>query len=443
MDFVNHIDYQLRFRSQTDYLSTEPAHLGTVLKDRPKNLGIDTLGLYLTTGEAAELVRRQKLGDRIPLIRSALSESDPIVEGQEPEYGPNFAGVWQDQMDGGAIVVALVDPSLADQHKLGRIAGGKEHVRVIDVNYSWNQVQEFRDALLMAITERGVPAGVRISTTGEGRKLEVFSPDPASVTPDIVGLVPDDLVSVVEGPLGAQEGNPNTVHSEPEQQPGLQIAFSDTGGSCTWGANGHTASYNYLVTAGHCGSAPFDNYINWTSVLEVHQAYSFHLTPGDSYIASVNTGGWDMKRMTTPQADSNCYHAVVSCGSYVRWRASHNSWEINSDFVCASLGAANHYECGLVLEEDFPSNDPGCEGSRWVRYNIDTGFGDSGSGLIGPTAGAQVTIDAIHACGAGTTGYGNTAYDVKTQLGFDFNCASSVVTGRAAANWGACPVYDR
>jgi hypothetical protein len=186
MDFVNHIYYQLRFRSQTDYLSTEPAHLGTVLKDRPKNLGIDTLGLYLTTGEAAELVRRQKLGDRIPLIRSALSESDPIVEGQEPEYGPNFAGVWQDQMDGGAIVVALVDPSLADQHKLGRIAGGKEHVRVIDVNYSWNQVQEFRDALLMAITERGVPAGVRISTTGEGRKLEVFSPDPASVTPDIV-----------------------------------------------------------------------------------------------------------------------------------------------------------------------------------------------------------------------------------------------------------------
>ncbi len=87
MDFVNHIYYQLRFRSQTDYLSTNPVHLVTVLKDRPKNLGIDTLGLYLTTGEAAEFVRRQKLGDRIPLIRAAHSSLNPTAPADRPWWG--------------------------------------------------------------------------------------------------------------------------------------------------------------------------------------------------------------------------------------------------------------------------------------------------------------------------------------------------------------------
>lgn len=445
MDFVFHVDYQLKFRSQTDYLSTDPGHLGALLKNRPRNLGIDSLGLYMTDGEAAEFVRRQERGDRIPLIRAAIGESESKVEGQEPRYGPNFGGVWQDQMDGGAIVLALVDPSRADQARLAQIAGGKEHLRVIDVEYSWNQVQGFRDRLLAALDKRGVPAGVRVNSTGQGRKLEVFSPEPKTVTSDLLGLVPGNLVSVVEGPLDVEEAPPSDTHPEAEQQPGLSIEL-DPGGICTWGINGHSTVWNYLVTAGHCGDPPFEEFAGaFTDDLEIHQNDSFELTPGSQFLESLNSAGWDMKRMASPQADSNCYHAVGSCIRYVQWRAFHNSWEVGSDIVCASLGTTNNYVCGTVAEENYSSTAAGCEGSRWVRYNIDTSNGDSGSGLIGPVASPAVTIDAIHACGSGTSGFGNTAFDVKTQtiLTWDFNCASSVVTGRAPTAWGACPVLDR
>jgi|GEM_PF-4990462 len=36
-----------------------------------------------------------------------------------------------------------------------------------------------------------------------------------------------------------------------------------------------------------------------------------------------------------------------------------------------------------------------------------------------------------------------TSYWVKTELGFDYNCDSSVVTSRAASAWGACPTINR
>jgi hypothetical protein len=444
LDFVSHVYYQLRFRSKTDYLSTAPRHLGTVLRARPQNLGIDTLGLYLTDAEAGEFARRQARGDRIPLLRAALGEPDPVVEGQDPHYGPNFAGVWQDQRDGGALVVALVDPARVDEASLARLAGGEEHLRVVDVDHSWNEVEGFRDSLLEAIDERGVPAGVVIHSTSDGRKLEVFSPDPASVPVDILALVPDELVSLVEGPLPVEESPPTDTHPESEQQPGLQIEL-DPGGNCTWGINGHSTAWNYLVTAGHCGGATFDQFFGWTDDLEIHQNNSFHLTPGSQFVDSINIDGWDMKRVSTPQADSNCYHAVGSCIRYVQWRALHNSWEVGSDIVCASLGTTNTYECGAVLEENYSGGSGACSGSRYVRYDIDTGGGDSGTGLIGPVASPAVTIDAIHSCGSGTWGFGNTAYDVKTQtsLTWDFNCASSVVTGRSAANWATCPTFDR
>ena len=444
MDFVSHVDYQLRFRSKTDYLSTTPGHLGAVLKTRPDNFGIDSLGLYMTDAEVKEFDRRQDRGDQIPLIRAALGESEPKVEGQVPRYGANFGGVWQDQLDGGAIVVALVNPSLADQAGLARLAGGKEHLRVIDVKYSWNQVDGFRDTLMKAIEKRGVGAGVLIDSTAQGRKLEVFAPNPASVPSDLLALVPSDLVSVVAGPLAVEEAPPTDTHPEAEQQPGLSIEL-DPGGGCTWGINGHSTSWNYLVTAGHCGGDTFGDFAGFTDDLEVHQNDSFELTPGSQYVESFNSVGWDFKRVATPQADSNCYHAVGSCIRYVEWRAFVNSWEIGSDIVCASMGTTNTYECGAVLEENFVGSGSGCEGSRWVRYDIDTSGGDSGSGLIGPVASPAVTIDAIHACGSGTWGFGNTAYDVMTQSGltWDFNCAASVVTGRAPTAWGACPVIDR
>jgi hypothetical protein len=442
LDFVGHLNYQLRFRAHADYLSTDPAHLGALLVDLPQNIGIEVLGLYMTADEADEFERRQALGERIEDVVAAIGEAEPVAEGEELQFGPNYAGVWMDQKDGGAIVVAVVEPALVDQQHLEQLVGGKEHLRVIDVEYSWHEVNAYRDALADEIIKRGIQAHLPIHSTSQGRLIEVIVEDAGEITKDILDVAPDDLVTVTEAPLGGEMGTPTSTHSEAEQQPGLQIEF-DPGTWCNWGHNGHTSSYNYIVTAGHCGGTDYDDYNNWASYLEIHQNDSFHLTPGTQWVYSRNTDGWDMFRMSSPQADSNCYHADTSCNRNMSWRTLHNSWEEGIDYVCASLGTTNDYNCGVVQEWDYVSTMAGCEGSRWVRFDIDTQPGDSGAGLMYPVAAPDSTVDGIFACATTTFSFGNTAYDVKNRLAFDYNCSRSVVTGRSASSWGACPTWDR
>lgn len=152
---VNHVQYQLRFRSQTDYLSMSSQHLGEVLEKRPVNDGIEKLGLYMLDSEAQEFRRRQQLGDRIPQIVQALGNSPQLIEGEEPEFDSNFAGVWQDQKNGGVLVVALVEPKLVEHQKIFDIAGGADHVRIVDVEYSWSDVEGFRDKIWFGLKDKG------------------------------------------------------------------------------------------------------------------------------------------------------------------------------------------------------------------------------------------------------------------------------------------------
>lgn len=441
IDFVWQVQYQLKFRSRTDYLSSDAEHLGKVLSQKPRNVGINALQLYMTNAEAKEFNRRQRLGTRMKAIKKVMGMSNSVEESADPTYRSDFGGIWQDQMNGGAIVVASTNPSRLNRSLLKRIAGGSKNLRVIKVKHSWRKIDSFRDALRGALENAGITANVHINSTGTGRKLEIVTEHPELIDDRILSEVPTELVTVSFGEIGEQ-GRPSLTHAEADQTPGLQIEL-DPGGFCTWGINGHTNSYNYLVTAGHCGGGTYDDFSGWSGVLEVHQNNSYHLTPGRQFVYSRNRGGWDMKRVSSPQADSNCYHTVRNCQRYIKARALHNSWEIGSDIVCASLGTSNFFECGYILEENFRSSTPGCEGSRWVRYGIDTSRGDSGSGIIGLSSSPSATIDAIHACGSGTSGFGNTAYDVKTRLGFDFNCARSRVRGRAARNWGRCPAVNR
>ena len=74
--FVDQVDYQLDFRSSTDYLSTDPAHLAQILVDRPDNHGSKELLLYMTDEEASELLRRYEVGDRMSDIVEAISGVD-------------------------------------------------------------------------------------------------------------------------------------------------------------------------------------------------------------------------------------------------------------------------------------------------------------------------------------------------------------------------------
>lgn len=114
-------------------------------------------------------------------------------------------------------------------------------------------------------------------------------------------------------------------------------------------------------------------------------------------------------------------------------RASHNSWEINSDYTCASLGSSNTYRCGLILEENYGS-------ARRTRAGLQSQSGDSGAGTKWTTY-----IDGIVAQSNGSEVLFGTAYDVKVQLdngSFDFNCYP-IEVHKASQYWGTCPVIDR
>lgn len=442
--FVHQVAYQLRFRSATDYLSVEPSHLAAVLSDRTATEASEWLNLYMTVEESAEFGRRQLLGDRMPDVARVLGVPE-AEEGLDPVYPSTFAGIWQDQLDGGRIVVAVTDRTTVDAAEVATVAGGSGNVSIIEVPYSWDEVNAYRDALVRALAAEKVPASVEIDSLSNGRRIEIVAPNPSDVTESILSAAPEGLVSVSAGDVG-ETGAPDTTHSAADQMPGLRIEF-DPGGWCTWGTNGHTNTYNYLVTAGHCGGDDFDDFLDSTTVMEIHQNNSRLLTSGSVFVYSRNVDGWDMKRVSSTYADDNCYHGETShCSLFIKYRALHNSWETGSDTVCASLGnSSDHWDCGFVLETNYSGGSGACSGNRFVRYDIPTIGGDSGAGLVGQVIGETpaLSIDAIQHCKTGSTSYGNTAYDVKTRLAFDFNCASSAVTGRAANAWGACPTIDR
>ncbi|MCP4964732.1 MAG: hypothetical protein GY926_05810 [bacterium] len=450
-DFVWQVDYQLRFRERVDYMATDADHIGRIMSNRSKNVGIERLGLFLDVDEAKEFNRRDKLGDRIPQVRKAIGEDneEDLDEEALPEYGPNFGGIWQDQLGGGDIIVAVVDPSKVDAHAINRAAGKASDVRIVQVDHSWDEFNSMRDAVVAEIVRRDLDAAVLINSTGTGRRLEIVTPEPDLLDPWLASVVPVELVTVTVGENDRISSGPSYTHSAADQQAGLQIEI-DPGYAtfCTWGVSGHTSTYNYIVTAGHCGTSTYENFSGTSYAFEIQQNDTFDLTPGPSYVHSFYGYNQDAKRVSSQYADNNCYHADGHCTGFIRYRSLNNSWEVGSDMTCASLGTTNAWECGWIAEENYVSTSSACEGNQWVRYTIDTSPGDSGSGLVyWSGSGVQLAIDAIHHCSVaasgGLDGIGMTAYRVKQTLGFDYNCASSAVTSRSASNWGSCPTINR
>jgi len=329
------------------------------------------------------------------------------------EHGPNFGGVWQDQLGGGDIVVAAVDASRVDSVAVGRAAGNSDNVRIVEVEHSWAEIDSMRDALVDKVAARGLDANVLINSTGIGRQLEIVTPTPELIDASLLALAPEDLVTTTKADTAGNTGGPSGTHSAGDQQAGLQVEF-DPGYSswCTWGMSGHTSSYNYIVTAGHCGASTYKNFSGWSYAFEMQENDVFELTPGASYVHSFDAYNKDEKRVSSQYADNNCYHATVHCGGFFRYRAVHNSWEVGADTSCASLGTSNAWECGLIQEENYTGSGD-CAGNRWVRIGVTTIPGDSGSGFVyWSGSGIQLAIDALQHCGgahltwtAATTAY--------------------------------------
>jgi hypothetical protein len=452
IDFVGQVDYQLRYRAETDYLSTEPGHIADLLLAKPmQNAGWTKLGLFLSDAEAAEHERRHDLNDRssqVVEVATGMSEDgaiDPsLPEGSPVDYGPNFGGIWQDHLDGGALVVVLVDASKVDRDALATAAGGADNLRIIELPYSERDIRAFATTLREELASLGVESDIAVLPVRRVDRIQVRVEE----LDDLNGFessVPDDAFEVVETGQSKPTGLPQALHSWADVQPGLAVAVISPvqATACGWAFNGHTSGNNYIISAGHCAEG-YDNFASTGTSIGIGHPFTVpsprDLTPGTQFFRSVHNVNYDVLRESSPNADSNCYHQSGTHCLRIRARAEHNSWEIGDD-ICASLSKSNQYRCGFILEENV-------QGSRQTRTTIDVVEGDSGSGFMwdGYADGVQSSGDAL-SNGVFLESLFTSAADTTTQLavgttGFSLNCANTAIH-QAASLWGVCPIFNR
>jgi len=304
-------------------------------------------------------------------------------------------------------------------------------------------VNAWRDQIVSKIDRLGIRASVSIDSTGEGRIIVISAEPGTSLPTNVLEGIPEDRVVVDENGTTQPAGNPQDQHAGGSQMAGLSVDL-DPGGSCTWGISGNNDIDHYMFMAGHCGNPPFEQFTGWTNVLEVDQANQFHLTSNWRYVISeFNNSTIDRKGVSSDYANDNCYH-WGHCAKIVTNRALHNSWEINSDMTCASLGSSNVWRCGLIREENYTGGgDCGGPGG-WLRVQMAVVLGDSGAGAIYPYSGAQSTFDGILGCRKGSgESIWTTAFLFKAGTNLDANCWGSAVSFYSPSSWGTCPAIDR
>lgn len=122
-----------------------------------------------------------------------VGDTDPV---EEKITDPNFGGVWGDFQ--GGIVVAVLDCSLVDPDDLARIAGGVDYLHLIEVPYTYRQVDAFAAILARELRALGLVDDVRIESTLEGRVIEVRVLDSQTVPDSFAPEVPSDAYVVIE-----------------------------------------------------------------------------------------------------------------------------------------------------------------------------------------------------------------------------------------------------
>lgn len=443
--FVFQVGYQMEFRSKVDFMSASPSHVARLLLDRPINMGIQQMNLYMSDDEVAEMQRRDALGDGMERIVRELTgvrpdESLPALEGVRPRYGLNYGGIWQDQLDEGRIVLAVVDPHLIGERQLQELVGGEANLKIIEQPFSFDELEEYRDRLEEELSELGLPPHVAAVWGPEGRRLEVTVADPAGAAGKIGKGIPAGVFSIVEGMPFHEAGTPGLTHSLGDQQAGLRIQVYDgvQGRGCTWGFNGHTANLHYIVSAGHCLGIYKNNAGSILPAVDIWQNNSpFRDLTSSPFVVSKDDSSWDVARVASGYADDNCYHGSSSgadghCWFTMSVRALHNKWELGNDRTCSSLGQSNDYKCGYIVDDDF--------GPNRIVVDMVTISGDSGSG--GQWGNR---IDGILTDISPTQTFYQTAYHVQYTLGngtFYFNCAVGKTVRTNPADWGACPTVD-
>lgn len=132
--------------------------------------------------------------DIIEVLTGERQTDDVPVE--EKIDDPNFGGVWGDFQ--GGVVVAVLDCSKVDPNQLAEMAGGSDYLRLVEVAYTFQETEEFREALGSDLRSFGIEGDVSVEATTSGRKIEVHVLDAGSVPDSFGSEVPDDAYEIIE-----------------------------------------------------------------------------------------------------------------------------------------------------------------------------------------------------------------------------------------------------
>lgn len=441
-DFLSQVGYQRTFRESYDFLDSSPDHIAGVLGDKAtaSKLAQHELGLYLTDAEWDEFDRRVAAMRKSSEVRAAIvgpEKARAIAEERPTPFGPDYGGRWQDHFDDGVVKIGIVEGSKLDLAALRALMDRPSDVEFVPVQFSWDELQVYTRLVTEAASSQGID--VKVSPHAPANQVIVTIPEPGLKIPE---GIPQSAVKVIIDPeaLDIQDAhtNFNSDHSVLLQSPGLRIFLENTAigfgdGNCTWGMTGHTASFNYIVTAGHCVIDPPTTSISGNKNMQVWQygTDGTRISDTNPWVVAKDQALSDSARIQADAfADTNCYHTETSsCGFTMTSRRSLYEYDVGQT-VCAAFARSNDYRCPNITE---------LVGSYFSDYRI--GFerqdgipqgGDSGSGMK-----FSKTWDGIYYAGNATTSYFYPSYSVKTHLSFDFNCVRG---GSSASGWLTCPL---
>jgi hypothetical protein len=444
------------FRSNYDFLSDDPDYIRQLVGSSDANdEALKTLGLEMSESEWAEFQRRQELiAEIVPIQRivtglaldeeSELRDTARLVEtGERASTGSLFAGVWLDQLDGGRIKLAVTDADAVDTQAIySLLPRGAEDLVVIEQRYSRDELEAFKRSIGDAIAAGDVRAATGYDYSEAGIKVRVIPHGQGVDVESITRDVPNDAFVVAEPRDYVLASQPHTTHSSGNQQSGLQIGIWRSGptlfNSCTWGVTGHTAEYTYIVSAGHCFTPEGTVLSGWGHRWATQNASGNVVsTPSSAFVyarARDSSADYDHGRISSPRANTNCYHAAGDCNSLITERISLYAHAVGQT-VCVSLAAnastSLSYDCGTVVDADY--NEQGYT-NRVEVASVAAHLGDSGAGMRyidnfhGILTSADVPNQMI---------LFEPAYYVKAFIGastFDFNCV------RSGSWWGSCPI---
>lgn len=428
--FEDQMAYQRHFRALFDALDdSDGAIVEAMLSPDPDSFS--RWGLSLTPAEHAELLRRNETQKQLPKLAEAAVGSDwseELVEGLAPDktFGA-FAGRWIDQLDGGRLVVALVESHPAYESAIARIDAERtrlvnesvlmnEDVRIETVTFTADQLyavnRAFGEKYLDDPSMRR-SAHMSASINEVHNRVDVYAEENwareakefASAYP--AGLV--ELTIVSDGALDfSSDLNPSGDWGAGNWHAGAKMQMlSGTGnlGTCTWGASARTASYTYLVTVAHCLGYDSvrdidydDNSIGtvsfWNDSLSstsrrgaraLGASSDVFTTPNaHTYVVAYHGTRGDLARLMVSNYslvnDLNCYLENLNlCGRDIARRETTTETEVG-DVKCAVMPSDVAYRCTTLY-----SNDAIYWGYDFIRQMNTTNEtksqgGDSGTG---------------------------------------------------------------